>query len=315
MLHVPDARPAHELLESALSTHSGEHEGHGHRATTDRTQRSSPAGDSSSVHRTSGRLRPGRLSLHRGLHPARGAPSRSRSRARRSVASLSLSSMRNVRVSARHTTFPESDPASPHRPTHVREEHPLRAWGEQALSEEASNYVRLAFKSPAITDACPIVTIPVVAHSFFLFRPQPTHHATARCMAMCSATSPAAHDHLGGVTRSVRKFRLRVRTLYVRWSGRPRRVTVFAERLEQTGAAHPQKQRRASTPALVVRFVRSFTFASPAHARSRRLQRASVAVPHVLLGQTSRPRPGEPQRNDITFAAAARPRELVAAAP
>ena len=122
-------------------------------------------------------------------------------------------------------------------------------------------------------------------------------------MAVCSATSPAAHDHLGGVSRSVRKFRLRVRTLYVRWSGRPRRVTVFAERVEQTGAAQPQKQRRASTPALVVRFVRSFTFASPSHARSRRLQRASVAVQHVSLGQTSRPRPGEPQRNDIAFAA------------
>jgi len=111
-------------------------------------------------------------------------------------------------------------------------------------------------------------------------------------MAVCRATSPAARSHLGGVARSVRKFRLRVRTLYVRWSGRPRRVNVFAERVEQTGAAHPQKQRRASTPALVVRFVRSFTFVSP-HARSRRLQRASVAVPHVSLGQTSRPRPGE----------------------
>ncbi len=32
--------------------------------------------------------------------------------------------------------------------------------------------------------ACPIVTIPIVVRSFFLFRPQPAHHATARCMAM-----------------------------------------------------------------------------------------------------------------------------------
>src|SRR5215213_2481702 len=134
-------------------------------------------------------------------------------------------------------------------------------------------------------------------------------------MAVCRATSPAARIHLGGVARSVHQFRLRVRTLYVRWSGRPRRVTVFAERLEQTGAAHPQKQRRASTPALVVRFVRSFTFASPSHARSRRLQRASVAVPHVSLGQTSRPRPGEPRRNVITFAARHPSPELVTAAP
>lgn len=84
---------------------------------------------------------------------------------------------------------------------------------------------------------------------------------------------------------------------------RPRRVTVFAERCHETGAAHPQKQRRGFTPALVVRFVRFRSHVSPSHARSRRLQRASSPVPHVSLGQTSRPRPGEPQRNDITFAA------------
>jgi len=111
----------------------------------------------------------------------------------------------------------------------------------------------------------------------------------------------------------VHQFRLRGRTLYGRWSCRPRRVTVFARRVEQTGAAQPQKQRRASTPALVVRFVRSFTFASPSLARSRRLQRASVPVPHVSLGQTSRPRPGDRKGMTLLLLPAARPRKLVAA--
>lgn len=94
-----------------------------------------------------------------------------------------------------------------------------------------------------------------------------------------------------------------MRTFYGRWSGRPRRVTVFAERVEQTGAAQPQKQRRASTPALVVRFVRSFTFASPSlrgHAAcSGRLSRC----PTFRSGKRRARAPRKPQRNDIAFAA------------
>ncbi len=38
----------------------------------------------------------------------------------------------------------------------------------------------------------PLVSLPMVAPSFFLFRPQPTHHASARFMAMYHATSTAA---------------------------------------------------------------------------------------------------------------------------
>lgn len=73
----------------------------------------------------------------------------------------------------------------------------------------------------------------------------------------------------------------------------PRGVTVFAERLEQTGASKPQKQRRHFTPTqspvgLLIEAARSTT-----HAPSRRLQRVSVSCARVPRGQPPRRRPTE----------------------
>jgi len=75
-----------------------------------------------------------------------------------------------------------------------------------ALSAEASNYARLAFKSPAITDARPIVIIPAVATVFFcsVHSPPITQRFVSwRCAARrhplranTSAASRAAHGSI-----------------------------------------------------------------------------------------------------------------------
>jgi len=111
------------------------------------------------------------------------------------------------------------------------------------------------------TNPHPIVMIPIVVPSFFLFRPQPTHHATARSFRRAA--------HLARPRRDLRCVDPRP----------PRRVTVFAERCDETGAAQPQKRRRHCTPARACRFVFSWLHVSP----SRRAVRAGRTGP--VLGE------------------------------
>lgn len=98
-----------------------------------------------------------------------------------------------------------------------------------------------------VMHAHPIVTIPIVVRSFFLFRPQPAHHATARCIGRAAHLARPRRD-LGCVNARP-----------------PRGVTVFAEQCGETGAAQPQKRRRHCTPSHACRFaLRGCTFPPPA---------------------------------------------------
>jgi hypothetical protein len=108
---------------------------------------------------------------------------------------------------------------------------------------------------------------------FFMFRPRPTHHASAQLRSQHRATR----------TPSARSTTCRSRP--------PRGVTVFAERSGETGAARPQKRRRHFPPSHRLWVHASHPHVSPTHAPSRRLQRVSVAFTHALRGQASRRRP------------------------
>lgn len=100
----------------------------------------------------------------------------------------------------------------------------------------------------------------MVAPSFFLFRPQPTHHATVRFMATCRATSPAACYHLGGATRSVQTF-VYVSARSTRGSARPLAASPFL----QSGLASPALQSRKNSAAAARP---PSSFGSFAHSRS-----------------------------------------------
>src|SRR5258706_595539 len=100
-------------------------------------------------------------------------------------------------------------------------------------------------------------TVVAVSSCSFLFRPRPTHHASAHLRSQRSATR----------TPSAQSTWCRSRP--------PRGVTVFAERQDQTGAAMPQKQRRHFPPSHRLWVRSSHPHVSPAHAPSRRLQRVS----------------------------------------
>jgi hypothetical protein len=111
---------------------------------------------------------------------------------------------------------------------------------------------------------------------FFMFRPQPAHHAR----------SPFLRWRVETWTPSARSTRCRERP--------PRGVIVFAERSDQTGAAQPQKRRRHFTPSHRPWVRASRPHVSPAHAPSRRLQRVSVSCTRVSRGQAPRRRPPRP---------------------
>lgn len=106
-----------------------------------------------------------------------------------------------------------------------------------------------------------------------MFRPRPTHHASAQLRSQRSAIrAPSAQS-----------TRCRSRP--------PRGVTVFAEREDKPGASNPQKQRRHFTPSHRLWVRSSQSRVSTAHAPSRRLQRVSESCTRISRGQPPRRRP------------------------
>ena len=128
-------------------------------------------------------------------------------------------------------------------------------------------------------------------------------------MAIWSPTSAVSANTSAGERAQRQEFgHASARSTRVR--AHPRRVTGFAERVEQTGAAQPQKQAGMhARPRRSV--VRSFTFASPpmrGHAVAAGVCRGA----HVSLGQLA-PAPRKPQRNDMLLMPAAGPCDAPAA--
>jgi len=128
--------------------------------------------------------------------------------------------------------------------------------------------------------APPIVTFLAMAHSFFMFRPQPAHHADARSNG----------ELVASCAYSLRSTR------------RGLRGPLVASPFLQSGAvkpAQPSRKNGAATsrpPAPVGSLSGSRAFSPPARALSRRLQRASVVRPVLRRGQPPRQRAAPSER-------------------
>lgn len=108
-----------------------------------------------------------------------------------------------------------------------------------------------------VVHARPIVTIPIIVRSFFLFRPQPAHHATARCIGRAAHPARPQSD-LRSVERAAPSWRHRF---------------CRAVRRNRRGPAARTAPPLHALPCLSVCFARLHV--SPSRAPSRRLQRAS----------------------------------------
>ena len=136
-----------------------------------------------------------------------------------------------------------------------------------------------------VDDVAPLIrdsrSHPIRRDSFacsFLFRPRPTHHASARGIAHAAQPARPRRDLPAVDARP------------------PRGVTVFAERWDESGAERPQKRRRHFPPSHRLWVRSSRARVSTAHAPSRRLQRVSVSCTRVSRGQPPRRRPVEAVR-------------------
>jgi hypothetical protein len=136
-----------------------------------------------------------------------------------------------------------------------------------------------------------------------MFRPQPALHAHASFIGTHLAASPPALEHDAAPRFRVILFRfVRPRGLHA-----VERAPPVASLFLQTVRTRPARPSAKTAPLLAPApsfgsFASSRSFPPPG-ARSRRLQRASLSVPHFPRGQTSRPRRLQTKRNDIAFAA------------
>jgi hypothetical protein len=82
--------------------------------------------------------------------------------------------------------------------------------------DDSRDFTCMAFKSRGNTDDRPMVAFLAPSHAFYMFRPQPAHHAGDRFVAVSFADSPSAHEHAGVVARIARISRSNLRALYTR---------------------------------------------------------------------------------------------------
>jgi len=91
---------------------------------------------------------------------------------------------------------------------------------DDSIGDDSRDDAPIAFKSRGITHARPIVTFVAASHAFYMFRPQPAHHANARFVASLFAASASAREHAGDVARAYRD-RLQMFVLGEWREGRP----------------------------------------------------------------------------------------------